>query len=359
MEIEGFGTTRDELTKLIPELQAQCFLSDSDAAKLVELEAQVEKCKSDMSSCEASAAELEAEVAELQQAILDAGGPELKKQQQLCDKILADLNKTEKELSSAKVAITSSEKAAAKAREAQAVAEEQVEECKQNMEEKKAERKTLEEDAFNVMQSFESVKATEAAKRQALEAFTKECEDLEKSLSDEKVVEVELSGKLEACEKQLSECEKRKKSLVNSIDKLRADIEEDEMDLSDDEDEDDDDDSRSLSSGSKDAPDSDDKSKSLDTVMRDSDEEGHTSQPPKSKSSLPTLSYATLEKYSKEDILNEINVLETERNTIAKNANMGAIAEYRKKEADYLARYVSLKLQASIFLLRPRRCTTY
>ena len=34
----------------------------------------------------------------------------------------------------------------------------------------------------------------------------------------------------------------------------------------------------------------------------------------------------------------DIDTLESERNSLAKNANMGAIAEYRKKEADYLAR---------------------
>jgi hypothetical protein len=56
------------------------------------------------------------------------------------------------------------------------------------------------------------------------------------------------------------------------------------------------------------------------------------------KSALPTYSYDALEVYDKDEIMSDINVLETERNTIAKHANMGAIAEYRKKEADYLSR---------------------
>jgi len=338
MEVRGFDTTRAELTKLIPGLKAQCQLSKSDAAKLDELNAKVVKCKSDMSSCEELSAKLEAEVAELQKAILDAGGPELKKQQKTCEKVLIELNKTEKELNSAKVAITTNEKAASKAQEAQAAAEHQLEESKENVELKKGERKTLEDDAFKVMQSYEQVKAAEAEKRQALEAATKECEDLQKSLSDVKVVEVELTGKLEACEKQLSECEKKKKHWTSHIEKLRSEAEEDDMDeLLDEEEEEEQLNANSGSPGSHATAD-DDKSNGSDAEVQDAGKLRRQGQDASIKSALPTYSYETLAKYSKEEVQEEIGVLETERNTIAKNANMGAIAEYRKKEADYIAR---------------------
>jgi structural maintenance of chromosome 4 len=58
----------------------------------------------------------------------------------------------------------------------------------------------------------------------------------------------------------------------------------------------------------------------------------------KGPSSLPQLSDASLEQYSTDSIKNDIAILEKERDTLAKNTNMGAIAEYRKKEADYLSR---------------------
>jgi structural maintenance of chromosome 4 len=45
-----------------------------------------------------------------------------------------------------------------------------------------------------------------------------------------------------------------------------------------------------------------------------------------------------LKQYDKRQVKEEISMLESERNAIAKNANMGAIAEYRKKETEYLAR---------------------
>jgi structural maintenance of chromosome 4 len=49
-----------------------------------------------------------------------------------------------------------------------------------------------------------------------------------------------------------------------------------------------------------------------------------------------------LERYDREELKDTINTLQNERNVLAKNANMGAIAEYRKKEADYLARVSEL-----------------
>lgn len=88
-----------------------------------------------------------------------------------------------------------------------------------------------------------------------------------------------------------------------------------------------------------------------DDAMDDDNEDVEVPQEPKEdakvkkgadSSSLPKLADASLEQYSTNSIKNDISVLEKERDTLAKNANMGAISEYRKKEADYLSRYVCL-----------------
>jgi structural maintenance of chromosome 4 len=57
---------------------------------------------------------------------------------------------------------------------------------------------------------------------------------------------------------------------------------------------------------------------------------------------LPLYSEDVLSRHDRETVKERIAVLETERNSIAKNANLGAIAEYRKKEIEYLSRYVYL-----------------
>jgi structural maintenance of chromosome 4 len=339
MEIAGCDTTREELTKRIPELKSQSELSASDAAKLVKLSKNVHKCKTEMSSCAILASKMEAEVARLQKAILDAGGSKLKKQQDACEKALSSLNATEKALNSAKIAITSSQKAAAKARDAKAAAEVQLDECKATLEEKLKEFKSLEEDALHVLQSYEKVKEVEAEKRESLDAVTKECEVLKKAQSEVKCVEIELLGHIEAFDKQIVDCNKKIQHWTKEVSKLRAVAEQDDdLDLSDDEEEAEEDavPAPETSEGSDD-----------DAEMEDA-EVGDTAIAPEepkqevSKTSLPKLSFAALEKFDKDVIKESIDVLETERNTIAKNANMGAIAEYRKKEADYLTRYVIL-----------------
>ena len=337
MEISGCDTTRDNLTNQIPELRSQSELSKADAAKLVELNRKVHKCKTDMSSCAMLASKLEAEVARLQKAILDAGGSKLKKQEAACKKVLTDLNNAEKALNTAKVSITSMEKAAMKARETKAAAEEQLEQCKVTLEEKNAEFKALEEDAFKVMQAFENVKVVEAEKREALEAVSKEVEDLKKSQSKVKVVEIELIGKVEAYDKQIKESEANQQKWNDQIAKLRTAAEEDDdLDLSDDEAEDEQPPRKTIEDD-----DDDEEMEDAENAKGNSEEADASSDKPEvkaPKSSLPTLSYAALEKYDRNEVKADIEVLETERNTIAKNANMGAIAEYRKKEADYLAR---------------------
>jgi structural maintenance of chromosome 4 len=76
----------------------------------------------------------------------------------------------------------------------------------------------------------------------------------------------------------------------------------------------------------------------------DSDKQQEADQSGSKYFSLLSLSHSVLEKYDPEDIKETIGTLEAERNLLAKNANMGAITEYRKKETDYLSRYVEFAL---------------
>lgn len=332
VEIGGCDTTRTELTKFIPELRSQSKLNDADAAKLLELNHKVAKCKTDMSSCTMKAAKLEAEVARLQKAIMDAGGSKLKKQQADCEKALSKLNAAEKALNTAKVSITSMTKAATKAQKAKVDAEKELEQCLAKTEELHIEFKSLEADAFKVMEEFEKAKAVEVEAKEAFEEACKECEDLKKSQTENKFVEVELVGKIEDLQKQMADSERKQNKWEADLSKLRAAAEEeDDFDMSDDEAEDGDDKSDRSSKANDDVE--------IEDAHPDEVPEEPKGKEKQPKSSLPTYSPEALEKYDKDDIMRDITVLETERNSIAKHANMGAIAEYRKKEADYLARY--------------------
>ena len=359
VEIAGFDTTRTELTKIIPELKAQCHLSPNEEKELTALNKVVAKCKTDMTSCVEEAATLQAEVDRLQSAILDAGGPKLKKQQETCEKILKSLNDAQKQLNTARVAVVSSEKAVAKASAAKAAAELKLEETQAKLDEKKAERDSLEKDAEGVLSQYEAVMALEQEQREELESIHKEIEDLRKSLADAKSIELEYYAKIEDRNKQALECEKRLKHWEKCLESLRAAAQEDEEE-DDDEDLHGDDNGQSPAdlgqSGTEDAMEIDaegddqegndangptggsNDDENSDLEMQDAGADADQPLVSKPLSALPTFTFDALEKYSKRNIKEEIEILTSEKNSMAKNANMGAIAEYKKKEADYLSR---------------------
>ena len=330
LEIEGCDTTREELTKLVPELRIQCEVSAEDLKKVKKLQSKVEESKLNMKSCVELATQLEKEVAKLQKDIMDAGGPRLKKQKKKCEKILEQLNQAEKTLNSAKVDITSSKKAATKAQKTIRTISQQIQTCETLLTEKTAEFKKLESEALAVIQAYEQVKEVEEKKRIALESASSEAEELKKSESEIGLIEIDLVGKVDALKQQISECQKKKGLWEKEITALNE--VEDEFDIDDEDDQ-----NESQSSNEKE----DRVDDSLEHVeMTDAD--GSSSEEAEKKSTSLVLSYKALEKYDREDLKETIITLQNERNVLAKNANMGAIAEYRKKEADYLSRVCEL-----------------
>jgi len=341
LEIDGCDTTREELTKLIPELRLQSQVSAEDLEKVKELEDRVEGCKANMKSCVNLADRLEIEVSKLQKNILDAGGPRLKKQKAKCENILSGLNESEKALKSAKVEIVSSEKAFVKAEKTKETLCSQLDQCEVLLNEKNEEFKTLESDALAVIQAYEEVTIIEEKKRVALETASKEAEDLKKSESDVQLIEIDLLGQLDALKKQISECQKKKSHWKNEISLLNKVKDDFEIDGEEDEDEEHDDGQDASDSHDSDV---DEASSSQDVEMTDFHEPSseNTTLARGRSSGAQILSYEALEKYNREELKETISTLQNERNILAKNANMGAIAEYRKKETDYLARVAEL-----------------
>jgi structural maintenance of chromosome 4 len=352
LEIAGCDTTREELTRLLPTLEAQTRLSREDEEKLQGLRSELERCQVDMAACTEAAAGLEGEVAALQQQIMEAGGSELKEQQAACKKTLAALNAAEKALNSAKVSISSNEKAIIKAEDAKNKAEAELETVGDEEQSFKDELTSLESDALRVQEAFERVKELEAAANRKMNEASNECEALKSSLSNAKYVEVELLAALEDLDKSIGQAEAKKLKWSGDLEKLVAAAKEDFDEWADDSDESDDsDDDKTVGEegGSKDNDASMTEGDEDDAEAMGIDADGpaaaaSTKSAKTGKVRKPVLSIYDsdeLNGFDKDNIKHEIAVLEGERNKIAKNANMGAIAEYRKKEADYLARCVS------------------
>ena len=191
------------------------------------------------------------------------------------------------------------------------------------------------------------MKKDEAEKRKALESVSKEHEKLKSAQQKLKCAEVELNAKIETLDKTIKDSERKMSHWTKEIEQLRKLERQEEIDydFSDDEEEEEDGDEK-MQDESKDSDDveeddaMDEDKEEADGTGDDEEpmEEGAAKEKASSSSSLPKLADASLEQYSTGSIKNDIEVLEKERDTLAKNANMGAIAEYRKKEADYLSR---------------------
>lgn len=329
MEIESCDTTREELNKRLPDLRLQCVLSDEDASKLVELNKKVQKCKTDMASCTMLASKLEAEVAKLQKSILDAGGSRLKKQQEICEKTLNDLNSSTKKLNSAKVLITSSQKTLEKSKQARESAEKELDDCKEVLQEKKDQLKKLEEEALGVMQAYDAVQELFNQKKESLQVAMEEGEELKKTLSKVKGYEIELLGKMENCDKLIQDNKKKVEHWSESLENLQN-TDDDFEDFYDSDEEDADDESESTKH---------DKEDHIEGVQMEDEETTNIDQTSqKAKRGLPIYTPDQLDQYERDEVKEQLVTLERERDAMAKDANMTAIAEYRKKEEDYLAK---------------------
>ncbi|GMH53692.1 hypothetical protein TrST_g10176 [Triparma strigata] len=330
MEVDGVENTREALTQSIPELKEASTMSAADAATLKGLTAEVKKIEKDMKKCVDLATKLEAEVADIQKNILDAGGEKLKKQQKACDAANASLKKCNTELNAAKVDIESGKKAEAKAladaEEAKKLKEEEEEKLEKNM----AELKALEEEAFEALQKFEAAKEAADAKSKEMEEKEKELDVLRGKVSECKLAAVELQGKLSVYDNQLKEHNGRTNFWLEEIKNLtKAEELDAEFDLSDDE-ESDEEEEEGEEGGDDEIP---------------QEEEGEKKEKKERKNKvdpLPTLEEDELADYNRKDLKADIEKLEKERDALGKNANMSAIAEYRRKEADYLEKVKEL-----------------
>ena len=296
-------------------MRKQSTLSDADVLKLQTLQQKVEQCKRDMTSCASQASKLEAEVAKLQKSILEAGGPKLKKQQEVCDRLVASLESTSKLLNSEKVTASSAYKNAEKAEKLKLSSEGELENLTGKYEALEQNIKLLEDQALVALTAFDDAKDEEQIQRKIVEGISAEHDAEKKSFSKLLESELELIGQLDNAEKHVKEVEKRLKHWKNELQKLfDAEEQDNECDISDDE--------GDAEMGEV---------MSTEALECRADSAGHKT--------FPTYSKDALQQYRKDDIRETIALLEQERDALAKNSNMGAIAEYRKKEQDYLARY--------------------
>lgn len=140
-------------------------------------------------------------------------------------------------------------------------------------------------------------------------------------------------AKMEINERGINDYEKRNRHYNDEISKfVRAEEEHDgEFDVSDGEEEEEEEEEQGGNTSMEDD----------DNDETEKDNKTETTKYHKSSSVLRTLPSTALVQYDAEEMKQKIKLLEEEKKIMAKNANMAAIAEYRKKESDYLIWYMN------------------
>jgi len=193
-----------------------------------------------------------------------------------------------------------------------------LEESKNLLQEKKQDFQNLENEALQVMKAYEEVETIEAEKKQTLAAVSKECEKLRKSQSKIKCSEVEILSQVDACQKTIQEQTKRLKHWEDQTRRIGHEEDQDNEFI-------------------------DENENTMGDEISDEQEEENSDETSEIDSkALPQFQDSALKQYDRNEVKQEIVMLEKERDSLAKNANMAAIAEYQKKEKDYLARVSDL-----------------
>lgn len=307
MELRNLKSSRDNYNSMetgLPMLKSKCVTSDEDQARLQVLQVNMNDARAQMQEFDEKLQSEEEKVSAIQHEILNAGGQALKNQISAVENAKQEAEHASTKFNEAMVSMQALKKALDKLFRNKVTTEEELNTLQTQLQEKTEEYKALEGEAFSVMEAFERCKEEELRKEKELLTYRKEADVCSKTLSKEKATEVELCGNADECLRKLRDLESQIEHCNREMDKLEAEevrtCHEYEME---DENEDDGNDGVTLTP----------KLKILDVSV-------------------------LLSKYDKSDLKNSIEVLERERDTLAKNANMSAIAEYRKKEADYFAR---------------------
>ena len=307
MELRNLISSRENYNSKetgLPMLKSKCVTSDEDQARLQVLQVNMNDARVQMQEFEKKLQSEEEKVSSIQQEILNAGGQALKNQISAVENAKQEAEHASTKLNEAMVSMQALKKALDKLLRSKATTEEELNTLQTQLQGKTEEYKTLEGEAYSVMEAFEKCKEEELRKEKELLTYRKEADVCSKTLSKEKAAEVELCGNADECLRKLRDLDSQMEHCNREMDKLESEEVRacHEYDI-EDENEDDGNDGLTL------IP----KLKILDVSV-------------------------LLSKYDKSDLKDSIEVLERERDTLAKNANMSAIAEYRKKEADYFAR---------------------
>merc|ERR1711871_1345186 len=160
-------------------------------------------------------------VESIQKAILDVGGPKLKRAQAKVDGLGVELDNSNTALSKSEAEASNLKKVATKAASAHKKASEDLEKVNLRIQELVKEKVEMENDALVVIQAVEAAKTFCSQKEVELKSIEKEFHELKEFVSTIKKVEVDLQNLLDDCKLKVAENKKQLSHWNKALSDLR------------------------------------------------------------------------------------------------------------------------------------------
>jgi structural maintenance of chromosome 4 len=222
MEVAALSTQIEELQGRLSELQKAASSDNAEAKKkLQELSKVTELNEKALHKAKGNCASLEAEVQQLKSEIDNIGGTKLRLQKHKVESLNQRLDETAALASKCKVQSKTGEKAVEKAKQTVEKAEKELEENSSRMEATKAEFKTLEDQAFKVMEKWKEMQGVAEAKKESLEEAARGYETSKVAMEKMRDGEVDIENKLVDAERELKKATQELAQLSKRLEQLR------------------------------------------------------------------------------------------------------------------------------------------
>nr|WJN25104.1 condensin complex subunit [Tranzscheliella williamsii] len=333
MDLESGEQRVLEAKKRVAELKAESKPDADDASRIDELDALIAGLNKDIAKLAEKAQTIEKDINELQEKILEAGGVALRTQKSKVDGIKEMMELSSERTTKAEVTKAKAEKDIVKHEKSLGKAQSQLEELDQELEELKesiAQKAKAADGVRSKVEEAQHVMETKAEERDEIKAQLDERSETANSF---RALEMEIKQKLEDNERSHHDNEKRLKHWQDKISSLVLhQIDDDEGD----EEEGDADDAEGAAA--KAGPGTKPAGKKQDASAGKEDGADEEDDMPLELAEYPE---DELRAIDKESVKAEIVVYEEK---VAKgSANMSVLAEYRRREAEFVSRAKDLE----------------
>eukprot|EP00958_Prasinococcus_capsulatus_P029165 scaffold7377_cov389-Prasinococcus_capsulatus_cf.AAC.13 len=203
MEIENLQAQMQDTEASLASLKEASKMSKEDTSRLGELEKIIATAEKDLAGLEKGCKGLKDKASNLKQQMEDAGGSPMKRQRELVKKSQEKIESTEAEITKCQATTASNSKMFKKILKAIESTREELKELEASTAKAQEEFKKLEDEAFEVMETFKRTEAVLSAKQKETAAISKEYEAKKKEVAVLRTAEVEAQGHLDECNRQL------------------------------------------------------------------------------------------------------------------------------------------------------------